>query len=117
MFKFNLALLLISLFGLIVTFPNQRGESDNEYKPIISSTTLTSVNGGNNCLTCTIIVALVEQLSIVYNQTAERSLQALCKFLPQGLFRTTCQNLVKQFGSVIINGSEKAVFFLFCLRI
>ena len=65
---------------------------------------LKSVNGGNNCLTCTIIVALVEQLSIVYNQTAERSLQSLCKLLPEGLFRTTCQQAIKQFGSIIING-------------
>ena len=108
MFKLYLTFLTLFLFGLIATYPQTRGDANLISKRIItsssSSSTLTSVNGGNNCLTCTIIVALVEQLSIVYNQTAERSLQALCKFLPQGLFRTTCQNLVKQFGSVIING-------------
>ncbi len=104
MSKFFLTLLTLSLFGLIVTFPQAREDVNFISKRTITSSSLTSVNGGNNCLTCTIIVALVEQLSIVYNQTADRSLQALCKFLPQGLFRTTCQNLVKQFGAVIING-------------
>jgi hypothetical protein len=64
----------------------------------------TSVNGGTNCFDCTVIVGLIEQLGIVYNQTAEKSLEQLCGFLPQGIFRSTCQMAVKEYGPVIING-------------
>ena len=62
------------------------------------------VNGGSNCVACTVIVGLAEQLGIVYNQTAEKSLEQLCGFLPQGIFRSTCQMAVKEYGPVIING-------------
>jgi hypothetical protein len=100
---FGLCLLILAIHTTPPTMAKSLGEKHFPH-PLSTSNQLTSVNGGNNCLTCTIIVALVEQLSIVYNQTAERSLQAMCKFLPLGLFRTTCQNLIKQFGMVIING-------------
>ena len=62
------------------------------------------VNGGSNCVACTVIVGIVEQLGIVYNQTAEKSLEQLCGFLPQGIFRSTCQIAVKEYGPVVING-------------
>ncbi len=62
------------------------------------------VNGGMNCIDCTVIVGLAEQLGIVYNQTAEKSLEQLCGFLPQGIFRSTCQMAVKEYGPVVING-------------
>ena len=65
---------------------------------------LSDVNGGMNCIDCTVIVGLVEQLGIVYNQTAEKSLEQLCAFLPQGIFRSTCQMTVKEYGPVVING-------------
>ena len=63
-----------------------------------------NVNGGTGCATCTILVALTEQLAIVYNQTFEQSIEQLCSFFPQGLFRLACQQAVEQFGPVIITG-------------
>ena len=62
------------------------------------------VNGGTNCAACTIIVGLTEQLSIVYNTSIEDSLDRLCGYLPEGIFRLTCQQAVSTFGPVIIDG-------------
>ena len=61
-------------------------------------------NGGRDCAYCTIVVGMSEQLAIVYNQTVEASLDQLCSFLPQGMFRTACTDAVNEFGPVIING-------------
>lgn len=63
-----------------------------------------AVNGGRNCATCTTFVGLTERLTIVYNQSIENSLDKLCGFLPQGLFRTACLQAVGAFGPVIIDG-------------
>ena len=62
------------------------------------------VNGGVNCAVCTIVVTLVEEIAIVYNDTIEESLNNLCLFLPEGIFRVTCQQAVETFGPVIIDG-------------
>lgn len=66
--------------------------------------TLLSVNGGTDCAYCTIIVTMVEELSIVYNDTVEESLNNLCQFLPDGIFRKTCTEAVELYGPVIIDG-------------
>ena len=63
-----------------------------------------AVNGGRNCATCTTFVGLTERLTIVYNQSIENSLDKLCGFLPQGIFRTACLQAVSAFGTVIIDG-------------
>lgn len=63
-----------------------------------------AVNGGKNCATCATLVGLTEQLSIVYNQSIENSLERLCGYLPDGIFRLACQQAVSNFGPVIIDG-------------
>lgn len=62
------------------------------------------VNGGSDCVACSVVVALVEQLGIVYNETVDASLTRLCNYLPQGMFRVACTDAVKQFGPIIISG-------------
>lgn len=63
------------------------------------------VNGGAGCAGCTILVGLTEQLSIVYNQTIEKSLDDLCNFLPaNSIFKATCLQAIKEFAPAIING-------------
>ena len=62
------------------------------------------VNGGVGCATCTVLVALVEQLSIVYNTSIETSLFKFCNYFPAGLLRFTCQQAVDEYASIIING-------------
>ena len=101
MFKFFFNFMLVVAFACLINKSNAKSIDNLGIRTLNN---VKSVNGGNNCLTCTIVVALVEQLSIVYNQTAERSLQGLCKFLPNGIFRSTCQQAVKEYGSIIING-------------
>jgi acyloxyacyl hydrolase len=39
-------------------------------------------NGGADCATCSIILGLVDHLTIVYNETAAKSLERICSFLP-----------------------------------
>lgn len=43
---------------------------------------LSDVNGGAGCATCSILLGLVDKLTIVYNETVDRSLERLCLFLP-----------------------------------
>lgn len=63
------------------------------------------VNGGIGCAACTILVGMTEQLSIVYNQTIEKSLDDLCNFLPpNSIFKATCLQAVAEFAPAIING-------------
>ena len=69
-----------------------------------SSLGLKDANGGWNCLTCTVIVSLIEQLAIINNSTIEQSFDKLCDMLPPGIFQDACQSAILVFGPVIING-------------
>ena len=62
------------------------------------------VNGGSDCMGCTVVVSMVEQLALIYNQTVASALDQFCGFLPVGVFRKSCEAAVKLFGPVIING-------------
>lgn len=62
------------------------------------------VNGGANCAACTAIVGLIEEVAIVYNETVDETLERLCNYLPDGLFRLTCKEAVQEFGPIIISG-------------
>jgi hypothetical protein len=59
---------------------------------------------GAPCIACAYFTAMTEQLALVYNQTVENSIEKLCNYFPQGLFRTTCNDFIDQFGEIIING-------------
>jgi acyloxyacyl hydrolase len=58
------------------------------------------VNGGVDCATCSIVLGLVDKLSIVYNETIVHTLERLCSFLPgdYGLF---CKVAVEFLGKFI----------------
>lgn len=86
------------IFLLFSTFISQCKSEKFEAK------NLKDVNGGVNCAACSIVVTLVEQLAIVYNDTIEESLNKLCNFVPEGIFRITCQQAVETFGPVVIDG-------------
>jgi hypothetical protein len=97
-------------FLLVAVFILVSNEAQAKSLPNFKANSLRSVNGGTNCAACTIIVALAEQLSIVYNQTVEQSLDQICNFLPpNSIFKVTCQQAVEEFGPLIINGYR--VFF------
>ena len=65
------------------------------------------VNGGNNCVICTALVGITEQLAIVYNTTVDESLEKLCNFLPDGIFRLSCKEAIIEFGPTIISGLDR----------
>jgi hypothetical protein len=66
-----------------------------------------SINGGWYCLTCTVIISHIEQLAIIKDQTLEESLEKFCELIPEGLFRKSCENIVKIYGKYILNGYYK----------
>ena len=70
---------------------------------ILSNRANCSANGGWNCLTCTVIVSTVEQLTVINEITVENTLVKFCHFFTPGFFQTYCQNLFLVYGSAIIN--------------
>ena len=74
------------------------GQSTAFFEPI------EAVNGGTDCAYCTLIVTMVEKLAIVYNDTIENSLKKICQYLPNGIFRFTCEQAIIFYGPIIIDG-------------
>lgn len=98
----------IIIFGTILiifiwTIPSISSLSINA-KSLNKNKPLKGVNGGTTCVVCTVLVTMTEELSIVYNQTVEQSLINLCNYLPKGIFRTACTQILRDYGQVIING-------------
>lgn len=91
---------IISLISIIISLSLVKSTPHHRILPALSG----GVNGGTNCVACTAIVGLTEQLAIVYNETIDVSLERLCGYLPDGLFRVTCKEAIKEFGPVIIAG-------------
>ena len=88
------------LFGLV--FALQILVPINEAKKGLTD----GFNGGSICFMCTALVGLTEQLAIVYNSTVEESVEKLCNFLPDGIFRITCKDAVIEFGPIFISGLD-----------
>lgn len=87
-----LSLILLSQISLI------------EQRSIESFGTLKEANGGVNCAVCSVLLTLVDELAVVYNDSIQVSLNKFCQYLPDGIFRVTCKEAVKTFGPVIIDG-------------
>ncbi|XP_060079937.1 acyloxyacyl hydrolase-like [Ylistrum balloti] len=82
---------------------------------VIPTSTSTSVkdltihfggNGGISCATCTVIMSLTEQLSVIHNETIIHSLERLCKYLPDK-YRQQCQIFAEFFGKILIESFTK----------
>ncbi|CAF0927615.1 unnamed protein product [Didymodactylos carnosus] len=59
-----------------------------------------------DCATCTIVVGLVEKLSIVHNESIVSSLERICNALPTEL-KPYCKTAVEFLGPIIIDGFLK----------
>lgn len=72
-----------------------------------------SVNGGVGCATCSILLGLVDKLTIVYNETASESLERFCNFLP-GQYKVYCKAAIEFLGKNMFHDHENATasFFL-----
>jgi hypothetical protein len=60
-----------------------------------------AVNGGWNCLSCTIVLSDVEHLSILYNESIIQSLDRFCNYLPSE-FKAFCKEAVDFLGKFLI---------------
>lgn len=65
--------------------------------PMVNSTWLRGVNGGSDCLSCTLVLGVVEHLSILYNESIVVSLERFCSYLPTQ-FRIYCKEAVEFLG-------------------
>jgi acyloxyacyl hydrolase len=59
------------------------------------------VNGGSDCATCTIVLGVVEHLSILYNESIVQSLDRFCNYLPTE-FKAFCKEAVDFLGKFLI---------------
>ena len=60
------------------------------------------VNGGIGCLACTVVITLVEQMSVIHNETFVKSYHRLCNALPD-LYGMPCIALGEFFMPQIID--------------
>ena len=65
--------------------------------PDIKSGVSGGVNGGADCATCSIVLGIVDHLTIVYNESAAQSLVRLCGFLPTK-YKAFCTSAVVFLG-------------------
>lgn len=77
-------------FTLIVVFSLVNGSSAG------------GVNGGSDCASCTIVLGVIEHLSILYNETIVQSLDRFCNLLPDQ-FKTFCKEAVDFAGKSVLS--------------
>nr|XP_006816952.1 PREDICTED: acyloxyacyl hydrolase-like [Saccoglossus kowalevskii] len=63
---------------------------------------LKDVNGGTDCAACTIIVSLIDQLSLVYSESIDQAMQRLCGYLPDQ-YNTVCKEFIYVAGPIIVD--------------
>ena len=59
------------------------------------------VNGGADCATCSIILGLIDHLTIVHNETAEKALERLCLLFPEP-YKGYCKAAVDFLGKFFV---------------
>jgi hypothetical protein len=96
-------------FCLLVSLALALNQSDALFirdpgSSLLKKNNIGDVNGGTGCAVCTILIGLTEQLAFVYNTTVEKTLNQVCKLLPAGIFQIACNEAVKEYGAVIIEG-------------
>ncbi|XP_070574301.1 acyloxyacyl hydrolase-like [Ptychodera flava] len=60
------------------------------------------VNGGTDCAACTLIISIIDQLSLVYQESIDKAMQRLCSYLPDQ-YRSTCKSFITIAGPIIID--------------
>ncbi|CAF1510570.1 unnamed protein product [Rotaria magnacalcarata] len=73
---------------------------------IVNGNLARGVNGGVDCASCTIVVGVIEHLSILYNETIVTSLERFCNYLPSDI-KTYCKVAVDYLGPIIVEGFLK----------
>jgi acyloxyacyl hydrolase len=73
---------------------------------IIINGSSAQVNGRNDCMICTLVLGVVEHLSMIYNESIVQSLDRFCSYLPSD-FKTFCKEAVDFLGKFLIEMNEK----------
>jgi len=60
------------------------------------------VGGGGDCAACTVVLSLVEQLSLIHNKTVENLLDEVCDWLLPPNFASICDFYVNTYGADVI---------------
>jgi len=68
---------------------------------INGSSSAGGVNGGHDCAVCTIVLGVVEHLSILYNESIVQSLDRFCNYLPTE-FKAFCKEAVDFLGKSLV---------------
>lgn len=70
--------------------------------PIIDARSINTLssgtNGGGGCATCSIVLGLVDKLTIVHNKSVEDTLELLCNLLPAP-YKSFCKTAVEFLGT------------------
>lgn len=77
------------------------GKEGHPFSPIMLGNAKYGMNGGTTCAGCSIVVGLVEQLTVIYNASVSEAVEMFCSFLPAG-FRIACDALVQEYGPAVI---------------
>lgn len=67
------------------------------FVPAIDGRLMNGVNGGAECAGCTMVLGIIERVSIIYNESIVSALERFCNFLPNE-FRTYCKVAVDFLG-------------------
>ena len=67
------------------------------FVPPIDGRLMNGVNGGAECAGCTMVLGIIERVSIIYNESIVLALERFCNFLPNE-FRTYCKVAVDFLG-------------------
>ena len=70
---------------------------------------LGDANGGSNCATCTVLVALLEQSASVHNATIDEEVAKICTIFPAGVIQNACKAVVDLYGPEVINRLDAKV--------
>ena len=73
--------------------------------PAVNSHVITDLQGGANggvdCAVCSLVLGMVDHLTIVYNESAAQSLERLCSVLPEQ-YKAFCKAAVDVLGNFIL---------------
>jgi acyloxyacyl hydrolase len=82
------------------------------FVPAIDGRLMNGVNGGAECAGCTMVLGIIERVSIIYNESIVSALERICNFLPNE-FRIYCKvavDFLGKFDGFVIQSKEKEKF-------
>ncbi len=76
------------------------------FLPVVNGSMARGVNGRNDCLICTLVLGVVENLSILYNESIVQSVERYCNYLPTQ-FKIYCKEAVQFLGKFCLDYNQR----------